>query len=1360
MINPVKFIDQHFEEEEDSDFQSGEEGQSHSDNSQSASDSENKILKQKKYNSDEELIDGIAEEDEVFTDSENEKKSAKSENEEISSEEAVEHIGGFLDGENLMEADLDMENYTELDIDKMNELLFCAQGIGKFTDDKKTIYEKARFSEASMRDIHRFLRKDDPENPKCRNCILTWRIAENDIIPLLLTYENNEKIQQLGLVILIDITEGLPDIVENRSYLESMLSDLQEFIANSQLIDLLSRSLADSTAKLREAQNMRNSLKQITLQNQQENKEISEDDKKKSDEIKRKIAEVESKSQTNIELVFALLKQILNITCSKEIKRNVNCMVKILNKFADLKIFDAIVFHSQNFKSDYYKRLSTTLLELIYYLVRPFSVNQIFELAMLSGRTINNSNNSNNLSNMPSNMTYSQMSHIQRLKEEERQQKILRQSMMSNRPNNFGTTIKVTRPVDNTSFIVTNVNALISNKEKLISEKMNEFTAQRKKPKRNRKPRSKGVFLSQAGEEIKLVNDLKISENFFNSLDSSSLDMVLAFKTFCSDFITTCLNNFSKFFFEEIKLNERIEKYDVYHLLGMITFFLDFHRYNEYTLAQDHKKNKSSSSFEFNYLVIKECINYELLEFSYSLAYKESMKNLKKELKLFELYSSIRYLKQVLLTSIDLYKYKSDNNLQQNILIQDSLITKDFSKIIKAIYGHYNENYYPRKLLFDCIELTEVYYSCLDLYSSKRKLKIKIKKKTKRGKIRDDDEEEEMKNFIEKNPDDDDEDSDNNSGSKLNLSLDSIMNQDKEEFLERDLNVSEEMRTLLNYAIISRILSLFSFDSSTGSMQGSLLDLKRENPSVIKFISKIFDRITHTIKQPWIFYQMEYLYTFHALMNDQIFSQDLIFQALNNSLKAITKSFFETTRKNKLLAVESLFRFISPMIKDEILNNYEVQEVAQNFADKFDEREFHSERGNDNYNIYDADMEGDVEYDGTNVNLVRVEEEGEIKKKKLKKNKQLSIHEEDDGENNINNSNPWTESEDLMLIKNYLEFKDHEEVFTLLENLFTMKTKKEIKSRVKILKLKKGEEKALRTLKKLHKDTTKSTNENMVNVIMELADLCRDDLVKQAMENTISSIKEQLESYRVRKGLLGSVELECNLIPTSDEEIEIFRESLFQDFIQNIGLIKPSSDDGFWKVNSGADPVDIGIIVEKLTSFEALINDHVEQVDPEREREKEIAKKQKKLRKSEKKEKKERKEKKHKKDKKEKKKRKRSFEQSQADFIEQDDIGDKSVYSDMKEGTVKSNNNKYSNYQKDKDNESMSRKSIVSANVNEKYSSVKKDQNTLQVQETKSIISKKSIPHSNMDVDDDSSKKKKKRLKKGLRDDEDDFNFD
>jgi hypothetical protein len=90
------------------------------------------------------------------------------------------------------------------------------------------------------------------------------------------------------------------------------------------------------------------------------------------------------------------------------------------------------------------------------------------------------------------------------------------------------------------------------------------------------------------------------------------------------------------------------------------------------------------------------------------IAYTESLKTKKNEKKMADFYSSIRFLKQIFLIGLDLNKYKNDSNINYCVVIQDYLITKEFSKITKYMYSSFNENYHPKKLLYDCIELTEV----------------------------------------------------------------------------------------------------------------------------------------------------------------------------------------------------------------------------------------------------------------------------------------------------------------------------------------------------------------------------------------------------------------------------------------------------------------------------------------------------------------------------------------------------------------------------------------------------------------------------------------------------------------------------
>jgi hypothetical protein len=556
MINPVSFINE-FENPEE--FEEEEEDE----------ESEQKL----NFNDDEELIEEEASIDEINS------------NDEDGAKENQDHLNPVEDAfSHHLNMDFEFEDINDIELDNLNELLFCVQGIGAFIDKEKKIYQKNEFWKPNLRDIHRFLRKrDDPENPKCKFALLSWKIPESDIIPLILNYENEESIQLLGLVILTDLSEPLPDLVEKRSEMESMLTDLQEYIANSNLIPLLSRSLAHATSQIHYAYQMKEELKSVNIENLTNQEEIDAVMEKK-----KGIAKVESTYPSLIELIFVFLKQILQITDSVNIIKNVNNKILLLKKFEELKIFDAIVFHARHFNTDFYKRLSGTLLELVFFISQPFSIGHFdFEENQTGNKTA-----------------------LQKLLEDEKRLKQARLSQISCRPNNFGTTFKINRPFDGSSFIVSNVNQLVNNKQNLC-EKINNLGQQRKRPMR--KLKLKKTELNRTGGEIKLVNDLIVSDIFSTLLDHSHKSLLASLSSFFQEFLNNCLNPMVKYLTSEIKKGNNFDKYDFYHVLMLLIFFLDFHRARENKLATINKGNYPG----FNVDLIKECMTTEILEMAY-----------------------------------------------------------------------------------------------------------------------------------------------------------------------------------------------------------------------------------------------------------------------------------------------------------------------------------------------------------------------------------------------------------------------------------------------------------------------------------------------------------------------------------------------------------------------------------------------------------------------------------------------------------------------------------------------------------------------------------------------------------------------
>jgi len=552
------------------------------------------------YNEEEELIsnqDEILEEEDEVTSTQMKKEEESEKNSKKDKAELEK---------NLIEIEM---HDSEGEVEKEYELLFCVQGIGKQINGKA--YEKHQFCEPSLRDIHRFLRNDDSENPQMKYLILNWKTAETDIIPLMLNYENSEKILQLGLVLLTDLTEPLSDLVEKRPVFERLYTELQEYIVNSKLIELLSNTLADATRKLREANIMRNDLKLIenetdigsrkinSLEN--ENQEINEEDqKKKKIEVKKKIAEIESKSEQLIELIFVFFKQLLNIYFSDSIEKNTENTLHLIKKFSKCKIFDAMIYHSQDYNTEFSKRIAPVLLEFIYLLLRPFNPLKIYEFYRDNKSKFDNFY-SNNIININSAETFlkpkseiNRKTELSIIRENEKKEKMLRFNQQSHRPNNFGTTIKINRPIDNSAIVISNFNQFIQNPEKIINEKMNTVKNQRRKPVRKLVPKVKMNAL-KISEEIKLINDYKISENLL--IDFSHEDIIFPMKNFIEEYLKYCFNNTVKYFISEIiSLNDAFEKYDFYNLINLISFCLNYERLRLHDLISA-EKNKETMTY-------------------------------------------------------------------------------------------------------------------------------------------------------------------------------------------------------------------------------------------------------------------------------------------------------------------------------------------------------------------------------------------------------------------------------------------------------------------------------------------------------------------------------------------------------------------------------------------------------------------------------------------------------------------------------------------------------------------------------------------------------------------------------------------
>lgn len=167
------------------------------------------------------------------------------------------------------------------------------------------------------------------------------------------------------------------------------------------------------------------------------------------------------------------------------------------------------------------------------------------------------------------------------------------------------------------------------------------------------------------------------------------------------------------------------------------------------------------------------------------------------------------------------------------------------------------------------------------------------------------------------------------------MSIDSE-DETSEKFVERQFNFVSEISVFVDYAIVSKYLQIVKEQHY------------KKNPLLLQGVVSMFKRIMHQVRATWIFFQFEYLLVFQQVMNEGVVNNSLMkginlsgpvtqrerqIEGLKNELKQIciniVRQYLDVYQKNKMLAIESFFRFQSREHKDSILNNYENISHAQ-----------------------------------------------------------------------------------------------------------------------------------------------------------------------------------------------------------------------------------------------------------------------------------------------------------------------------------------------------------------------------------------------------------------------------------------------
>ena len=392
---------------------------------------------------------------------------------------------------------------------------------------------------------------------------------------------------------------------------------------------------------------------------------------------------------------------------------------------------------------------------------------------------------------------------------------------------------------------------------------------------------------------------------------------------------------------------------------------------------------------------------------------------------------------------------------------------------------------------------------------------------------------------------------------------------DREENVERQLNFNAEISLLINYEVVASYMAVIN-NKSGFSKQADL----------IQMAASFFRRVVYQLKQTWIFFQMDFMHCFNEFLQKNSCTNSLMKGILENTsgdsygerklqvsleqlktiVTVIVGKFVALQQDNPMLLLESLFRFQTKDIKDQVLNNYSLGVARVGLLDKEDDRE----RELLNNGAYDDNIIFGDEQAVFGVDGEEADEEG-------------------GADQHIVDKNQWTQKQDEILIENYQNFANLEKKsrFTFLAELVGGgKTYKDCYNRAKLLKLKNGTiEGAKEISSNLLSNSKHGENQGIKDrlVSQALNTLCKhmsdrnDGKVQfsqiRAMCDYLTDIQQEHMAYKKAEedailfgrnidmaDIQNSKNLAMRVVPVTQEEFKMLRTGAFIAFLAAFGI--------------------------------------------------------------------------------------------------------------------------------------------------------------------------------------------------------------
>lgn len=287
-------------------------------------------------------------------------------------------------------------------------------------------------------------------------------------------------------------------------------------------------------------------------------------------------------------------------------------------------------------------------------------------------------------------------------------------------------------------------------------------------------------------------------------------------------------------------------------------------------------------------------------------------------------------------------------------------------------------------------------------------------------------------------------------------------------------------------------------------------------------------RIVNDLKGEWVFFQNDFLHAFSDILSNSLVNFKKEYNHFLTLLRSIVSKFFTLLHKNPLLVVESMIRFADLQTKDMIINDYDVPQYAMDAEDQ---------------------------------------EQNVIQKEVI----------------------PWSKEEDLILLENFDFFREDADPYASLVNLLRdqayFREAKDVKMRVKLLRIDKSRDEALKLIEQTHKV------EFSAEVIVTRLLLYTHAKGRHLEGQVLSFLEDVGYRYNVYEQTFPlAQDLRWPIVPVEGWQFELLEIPELGPLLEFMGCERPTVGRVWWRARGGSQSVNqnFQIIRNEMVKLQAF----------------------------------------------------------------------------------------------------------------------------------------------------------------------------